>query len=138
MANEVLVQRVKAILAAGKAQGPDAAYAGYGELFASPEFAAFRPEDRRQALRLMVLAKSAPRQVSEAMRAAHVAAVEQLTELVSTFGEPSDHELLGVAHLLLGHDVAASSIMRAGLAIERERNPQSDLCGELMKRVSLI
>ncbi|WP_437597157.1 hypothetical protein [Sorangium sp. So ce590] len=33
---------------------------------------------------------------------------------------------------------SADKIFRAGLKIERERNPQSDLCGTLMKRISLL
>jgi hypothetical protein len=138
MANDVLVQQVKAIISAGKNGASDASYLGYRDLFTDAAFLTYRPEDQRQALRLMVLAKNAPRTTTPAMREAHEAALMPLTELVSTYGEPTDHELLGVCHLFLGHEQAASSILRAGLALERERNPQSDLCGELMKRVSLI
>lgn len=132
------MQRVKAIISSGKNGTPDAPYLGYRDLFTDAAFLTYRPEDQRQALRLMVLAKNAPRTVTPAMREAHEAALMPLTELVSTYGEPTDHELLGVCHLFLGHEQAASSILRAGLTLERERNPQSDLCGELMKRVSLI
>ena len=58
---------------------------------------------------------------------------------VSRDGEPSDHELLGVCHLRLGNDLAASNIFKAGLKIERERgNSATDLCGRLMNRVSAI
>jgi hypothetical protein len=46
--------------------------------------------------------------------------------------------MLGICHLMLGHEQAASAIFKAGLAIERARDPGSDLCGELMKRISLI
>ena len=46
--------------------------------------------------------------------------------------------MLGVCHVVLGNEESASNIFRAGLAIERERSPGSDLCGELMKRISLI
>jgi hypothetical protein len=52
--------------------------------------------------------------------------------------EPADHEMLGICHVILGHEEAASQIFRAGLNIERTRSPGSDLCGELMKRISLI
>lgn len=138
MANEALVQKVKGIVATARSGDLDASYAGYGELFSSPEFATYKPEDQRQALRLMVLAKNAPKPPTKAMVEAHRAALGPLTELVSVHAEPADHELLGVCHLVLGNDESASSIFRAGLAIERERNPQSDLCGELMKRISLI
>jgi len=57
-----------------KAQGGDldASYKAYGELFESAEFGGFRPEDQRQALKLMVHAKSAPSQATPAMIDAHV------------------------------------------------------------------
>ena len=58
--------------------------------------------------------------------------------MVSAHGDPADHELLGICHVCLGNEESASAIFRAGLAIERQRNPQSDLCGALMKRVSLL
>lgn len=139
MANEALVQRVKAIVALARGGDADGAYRGYKELFASPEFGTFAPEDQRQALRLMILAKKgAPHVPTPAVLEAHRAALEPLTALVGQHGEPADHELLGMAHQLVGNDESAARIFRAGLAIERERNPQSDLCGSLMKRVSLI
>ena len=43
-----------------------------------------------------------------------------------------------MCHVLLGNEESASAIFRAGLTIERDKNPQSDLCGSLMKRVSLL
>jgi hypothetical protein len=39
---------------------------------------------------------------------------------------------------VVGDEATASAIFKAGLAIERERSPQSDLCGALMKRVSML
>ena len=69
---------------------------------------------------------------------AHRAAIAPLTELVSAHGEPGDHEMLGICHLAVGNEESASAIFKAGLAIERERSPQSDLCGTLMKRVSML
>src|SRR5262249_21541831 len=138
MANEELVQSIKKIVALAKNGKLDESYAGYKDLFANPAFGKYRPEDQRQALKLMVLSKSAPRQPTPAVIEAHRAAVVPLTELVSAHSEPADHELLGICHLMLGNEESASRIFRAGLAIERERNPQSDLCGELMKRISLI
>ena len=138
MANDQLVQAIKSIMGLAKTGKVDESYSTYRELFASPVFVTYRPEDQRQALKLMVLSKHAPRPPSAAMIEAHRAAVVPLTELVSAHGEPSDHELLGICHLRIGNDDSASSIFRAGLAIERGRNPQSDLCGELMKRISLI
>jgi len=138
MSNEALIQAIKNIVALGKAGKPDETYAGYRDLFASSDFRRHKPEDQRQALKLMVLAKGAPQPPTPAMIEAHRAAVVPLTELVKKHGEPSDHELLGICQVVLGNEEAASQTFRAGLAIERERNPQSDLCGALMKRVSLL
>ena len=138
MANEALVAAIKNIVALSKSGKLEESYAGYRALFASPEFGQYKPEDQRQALKLMILAKGAPSTPTPAMIEAHRAAVGPLTEMVSQVGEPADHELLGICHVLLGNEEAASQIFRAGLAIERERNPQSDLCGALMKRVSLL
>jgi hypothetical protein len=109
-------------------------------LFSRPDFTEHRPEDQRSALKLMILAKGAPdpEKATPEMVDAHRTAAEQLTELISKFGEPGDHEMLGVCHLVLGDPNTASAIMRAGLALERQRNAQSDLCGSLMKRISLI
>jgi hypothetical protein len=40
--------------------------------------------------------------------------------------------------VVVGDEATASAIFKAGLRIERARNPQSDLCGTLMKRVSML
>jgi hypothetical protein len=138
MTKEELVAAVKQIVSVARAGDLDGAYARYRDLFADPGFMALRPDDQRQALRLMVLAKNAPHKPTEVMIEAHRAAVPALTELVSVYQEPADHEMLGVCHAILGNSESASAIFRAGLAIERGRNASSDLCGELMKRISLI
>lgn len=138
MANEALVQAVKRIIAVARSGDLDQAYEGYRGLFSNPEFLTYRPEDQRQALRLMVLAKNVPQRRSSAVIEAHRAALPALTELVSIHAEPADHEMLGICHEVIGNAESASAIFRAGLAIERTRNPSSDLCGELMKRISLI
>jgi hypothetical protein len=136
MSNEELAHAVKNIVALAKDGNIDGSYQAYRALFGSPEFASYRPQDQRQALRLMVLAKHTPKPPTPAMIEAHRAAIGPLTELVSSHTEPVDHEMLGICHILLGNEEAAGIIFRAGLAIERERNPQSDLCGTLMRRVS--
>lgn len=138
MPNETLVQAVKTIVALARGGDLDAAYRGYRDLFQKPEFLKQRPEDQRQVLRLMILAKGVPSTPTEAMIDAHRAAVPALTELVSIHGDPGDHELLGLCHVVLGNVESADKIFRAGLKVERERNPQSDLCGTLMKRISLL
>jgi hypothetical protein len=138
VANEALVQSVKEIVARAKEGDVEGSYLGYRDLFTSEAFATYRVEDQRQALRLMIAKKGAPTKATPAMIEAHRVAVGLLTELVSTLGDPSDHELLGMCHVLLGNEDSASAIFKAGLAIERARNPSSDLCGQLMKRVSML
>ena len=138
MANEELVAAVKKIVGAAKSGDLDAAYVGYRDLFSSPAFASYRPEDQRQALRLMVLAKSSPSKQTPAMIAAHKSAVPPLTALVESLKDPSDHELLGICYVVLGDEDRAREVFRAGLALERDYNPQSDLCGAFLKRISFL
>jgi hypothetical protein len=138
MANEALVSAVKGIVANARAGNLDVAYQGYRELFSSAAFRTYEAAERRQALRLMVHAKGVPDPASPAMVEAHRAAIEPLTELVSAHGEPADYEMLGMCHVVLGTEAGAGSVFRAALAIERDRSPGSDLCGALMKRVSML
>jgi hypothetical protein len=138
VANDALIESVKRIMAQAKESGLDAGYQGYRELFTSAAFAGYRVEDQRQALKLMVLMKGAPRPPTTAMIDAHRGALGLLSALVSGHAEPADHELLGICHLVLGDEPSAAAVFRAGLAIERERDPQSKLCGALMKRVSMV
>jgi hypothetical protein len=138
MANEALTQAVKKIVGLARAGSVDDAYAAYRDLFADPSFMTHRPEDQRQVLKLMIHAKGLYERPTAKMVEAHRSALSPLTELVSQYGEPADHEMLGMCHVMLGHEESASVIFRAGLATERERNPQSDLCGQLMKRISLL
>jgi hypothetical protein len=138
VANEALVSSIKAIVARAKNGDADGAYDGYRELYASSDFASYRVEDQRQALQLMVMMKGAPKPPTPAMIKAHSAARHLLTVLVANHSEPADHEMLGICHVLLGDEASASDVFRAGLAIERIRDPQSKLCGTLMKRVSMV
>lgn len=138
MANEELVRSIKVIVGRAKSGDTGGAYQGYKDLFASPEFSNYRVEDQRQALQLMVLMKGAPKPPTADMVAAHGAARSVLAALVAAHREPADHELLGICHVVLGDEASASSVFRAGLALERERDPQSKLCGTLMKRVSMV
>jgi hypothetical protein len=86
----------------------------------------------------MVLMKGAPKPPTADMVEAHGAALTALRTLVEAHREPADHELLGLCHVVLGDEASASSVFRAGLSLERERDPQSKLCGTLMKRVSMV
>jgi hypothetical protein len=138
MANEVLRQAVKGIMALGKEGKLDEAYAGYKALFESPDFGSYKLEDQRQALKLMILAKGAPDKATPAVIEAHRAAIAPLQALVDSYNEPSDYELLGLCHIVAGDEYSADVAFRAGLTIERVRNPGSDLCGALMKRIAAL
>lgn len=137
MANEALVTAVKQIMSLSKAGDADGSYTGYAELFARPEFMTFRPEDQRQALKLLVLAKRSGNP-SAALLEAYRAATPPLEALVAATGEAPDLEMLGLCRLILGDAPAASALFRTGLEKERAANPQSDLCGRLMTRLSAI
>lgn len=137
MANEVLVKSIKDIAAASKAGDTEGAYEGYHSLFASDAFSSYRVEDQRQALRLMILAKGLPKSPSTAMGKAYASAMACLTRMLP-LGEAADYEMLGMCQVMLGDQSGASETFKAGLAIERERDPQSKLCGTLMKRVSMV
>jgi hypothetical protein len=137
-ANEALVATIKTIVASARAGDLESAYAGYRELFTSEAFRGYVLQDRRQALRLMVHAKGVPDPPTPAMVEAHRSAVEPLSTLVSETGEPADYEMLGMCQAVAGEEAAAGQSFRAGLTIERERNLQSDLCGALMKRISML
>lgn len=137
MSKEALVAAVKEIVTLARSGNAEASFDGYVALFARPDFSDNRPEDQRQALKLLVLAKRHG-QPSQRLIEAHRAAIPALTELVSTLDEPEDYEMLGICHLLIGNDEAASNMFRRGLTLERARNPASDLCGRLMTRVAAI
>ena len=137
MANEALVNAVKQIMALAKSGDLDGSNARYAELFTSAEFATYRPEDQRQALKILILAKkSGP--PSASLIETHRAAIAPLINLVNATGEPVDFEMLGICQVLTGDEVSAATNFRSGLDIERAKDPESDLCGRLMKHVSSI
>jgi hypothetical protein len=140
MSKEALVNAVKQIVSQARGGDAEGSYVGYRELFSGPTFTANKPEDQRQALKLLILAKRQNEKggPSAALVEAHRAAIPALTELVSTLNEPEDYEMLGLCHLIIGNEQAASNMFKNGLTLERERNPASDLCGRLMTRVAAI
>lgn len=136
MSKEVFVAEVKRIVGLMRAGELDASNVAFGELFTTDVFDRQRPEDHRQAFKLLVLAKrsGAP---TATFKAAIAASRAPLERLVATTHDPEDYEMLGVCLALLGDDTASQAI-REGLRLERERNPQSDLCGRLMTRLSAL
>ncbi len=137
MTKDELVAAVKVIVAQARAGDAEGSYRAYQALFTKPGFTKLAPQDQRTALRLLVLAKRSGAASADLVEA-HRAALGPLTELVSAVNDPEDYEMLGICHLLLGNEQGASNIFRAGLQLERERSPQSDLCGRLMTRLSSI
>ncbi len=103
----------------------------------SPGFAEYRADDQRQALKLLLLAK-APDGRSDAVSRAYKIALQRIQSLVDTLAEPADYEMLGVAHLQLEDKTAASAAFDIALKLERARNPQSDLCASLGRRIAQL
>jgi hypothetical protein len=137
MSKEAFVAEVKRVVGLMRGGDTDAANEAFAVLFASPALDAQRPEDRRQAFKLLVLAKRSgppPASLLTAIRAAR----GPLERLVAETHAAEDYEMLGVCHVLLDDPATASGIIREGLRLERERNPQSDLCGRLMTRLSAL
>jgi hypothetical protein len=113
------------------------AYESFAQLYSSEAFGASRPETQRSALRLMVKA-APPSPLPDSARRAHRAALERLNVLVSAHDDPADYELLGICQLVLEETAAASATFASGLALERKRDPGSELCENLMRRVGAL
>lgn len=108
-----------------------------GLLFSAAGFAACRAEDRRRALRMLVTAKP-HKSAQEERRGAHLAAVPALQLLIVEHHDPADYEMLGAAYVELGEPEKATDVWKKALDLERARDPGSELCGNLMRRVSSI
>jgi hypothetical protein len=137
MSKEALVGAVKEIVTLARSGDAEGSFDGYKALFERPDFSENRPEDQRQALKLLVLAKRTGAK-SEKLVEAHRSAIAPLTDLVSKHNEPEDYEMLGICHLTIGNEKAAANMFQEGLTLERARNAGSDLCGRLMTRVSSL
>jgi hypothetical protein len=132
-----LVATLKHIRGISKDGHLEEAFRQYAALFSSPAFSACPPDDQRQALKLMMFGKTPP-SPSEEMRAAYRAAVPALQALVVVHRDPADYEMLGMAYVGADEPEKGSEIFKKALELERARNPASDLCGNLMRRVSQL
>ncbi len=106
----------------------------YVALFSSAAFATRSVDDRREALRKMIFAEPSP-QPGDEMRSAHQAAVAALQLLIVEHRDPADYEMLGLAYNAIGETGQATEIWKKALDLERARNPESDLCSSLQRRV---
>ncbi len=135
--NPELVASIKHIVQLAKRGQSEEAYNAYRELFTSASFEGQPPEHQRQALRLLVLAK-APATMTASMRDAHRAASDRLRALIEKLEHPADYEMLGICQIVLEDATSASAMFAAALEIERKRDPGSELCGNLMRRVASL
>jgi hypothetical protein len=135
--NEAFVEAVKKIMLVLKSGRTDDGYAQYADLLSSDAFAAYTPEEQRQALKLLLLAK-APDARSDAVLRAYRSALTRIQALVDAHADPSDYEMLGVAHVQLEDKAAASSAFEIALKLERARDPASELCASLGRRLSQL
>lgn len=138
MATEALVAEVKRIVGLAKAGNTDDAYKGYAALYRSAQFKTYPMEEQRSALKLVANIKVAPSRPSPSQLDAFKAAIEPLTEILGALGDAQDFQWLGICCLVTGDEKRAGELFRTGLKLERERNPQSDLCGSLMKWVAAV
>jgi hypothetical protein len=138
MATEALVTEVKRIVALAKAGNTDDAYKGYAALYRSPQFKTYPMEEQRQAIKMVANIKIPPNKPTAAQIDAFKAAVEPLSEILGALGTPEDFQWLGICCLVTGDEARAGELFRTGLKLERDRNPQSDLCGSLMKWVAAV
>ena len=132
-----LVATLKHIRGITKDGHVDEAFRQYAALFSSPAFAACPADDQRQALKLMLFGKTPPSPTDE-MRAAYRAAAPALQALIVVHREPADYEMLGMAYVGMDEPEKGSEIFKKALDLERAKNPSSDLCGNLMRRVSQL
>lgn len=135
--NVELIASLKKIVSLSRSGNTDDAYREYAALFSSAAFADYRPEEQRQALKLMVLAKTPPPKNAIVVEA-HRAALARLDVLTKTLGEPIDLEMLGAAHVMCDDPKAANEAFVRALEIERGRNPSSELIASLMSRVASL
>lgn len=138
MATEALVSEVKRIIGLAKSGAVEDAYKAYSALFRSAEFRTYPLEDQRQALKLVANIKVAPNRPLPAQIDAFRAAIDPLSEILGARGEAEDFQWLGICCLVTGDEKRAAELFRTGLKLERDRNPQSDLCGSLMKWVAAV
>ncbi len=90
---DALASTMKRIVAAQREGRTALAYSAYAALFDDADFAAQRPQDQRQVLKLMVLSKVVPTSTEEVQSAFH-AALLRLQALALDSNDPGDREMI--------------------------------------------
>ena len=128
-----IVAALKAIASLAQEGNLEEAYRHYAELFRSRPFKDAGADEQRQLGRLVMRANRPPS--TAAVLDAYRALSLVLKALIEMHNEPADYELLGVVELAIGDPAAARQAFGAALERERVRNPGSELCESLKKRV---
>ena len=126
---------VKSAVALARESKWDDFYVMYTQLFQSPAFAQNRPEDQRQALKLMIMTKGLPAASNPTSVQAYQAAWYALTRLVNQHRFALDYELLGVTHQRLGDEPGAKKVFQAGLETAQAAN-DGDTCGVFLRHLA--
>ena len=135
--DERFVEAVKKIVLVLKSGRTDDGYQQYADLLRAGSFTQYRPDDQRQAIKMLLLAKP-PAVRTEPVSAAFHAAVDRIQALIDAHADPADYEMLGVARLHLEEKQAAHTAFEVALKLERARNPSSDLVSNLERRLSQV
>ena len=98
----------------------------------------YRLDPATGAIKLVANIKVPPSRPTPSQIDAFKAAIDPLKEILGGTGAPEDFQWLGICQMVTGNEKEAAELFRTGLKIERDRNPQSDLCGSLMKWVAAV
>jgi hypothetical protein len=132
--NEALVSALKNIVGLTKKGQVDDAYREYAKLFAGALFSDARPEDQRQALKLMTAGKL-QQPSGEPVRDAYRAALVRALDLARRAGDPADYEIVGLCHYALDEKDPAREAWKKALDIERGKNSQPELAARVNKHL---
>jgi len=112
-------------------------FQSYVGLFNSSHFGKCRPDDQRQAAKLLVTHKTLPKDPTEASVAAFQAAWQALSKLTEATNDARDFELLGLTHLRLADETGARTVFQLGLDTAKAAN-DSDMCGVFLRHLSTL
>jgi len=97
---QALAATVKRIIGAAREGSTQLAFQAYAALFEDDQFAVQRPQDQRQVLKLLVMAKTMP-PPSYPVIQAYRSALARLHALAAVTNDPLDQEMIGVCERVL-------------------------------------